>query len=228
MLKTVIKVSSLALLILLSGCSENSQNVNATIYSTIIGPDETNISQEIVDNIPYASMYARLGDNPQALLVLGWVEENKTPVVFKWISASNEMVVTESGRIVKTVNLVNGGNLVALRSSQPDPLTLGVLRNSTPKQWQFTLSWMPGYHMNYEAKSTFIIGDLESVSLPNHTQNLIAVTEKVDIDKLSVTYTNHYWIDPITEQVVASQQYLYPGSSRIDLSIAKEFHGEVK
>ncbi|MZI96032.1 YjbF family lipoprotein [Vibrio sp. CAIM 722] len=228
MLKTAITVSSLASLLFLSGCSENTQGLNQTLYSAIIGPEETNITQEMVDNIPYASMYTRLGDNPQALLVLGWVENNTYPARLKWVAASKEMIVTEAGRIVKTVNLSNGGNLLSLQSTQRDPLTLGILHSSTPKHWQFTLSWMPGYHMNYQAHSTFMVGNLERVSLPNRTENLIHVTETVAIDKLSVTYTNNYWVSPTSGQVVTSQQYLYPGSYQIGLSIGKAFHGEKK
>lgn len=195
----------------------------ATFHSAFIGPEAAEISPETVSQIPYASMYAKMGDNPQALLILGWADSSSyaTPR-FKWLSADKEMIVTEGGRIIKTVALKNG-NLVRAYSDSPDPLMLGLLSSTTPKKWNFTLDWQPGYHIGYKASSVFNVGKPEMVSLPNQKRSLIHVTERVEISSLSVSYNNEYWLDPTHGQVVASEQYLFPGSEKVKLSVAKPY-----
>ncbi len=212
----------------LVGCSQDSQDLSATFHSAFLGAEETNITPETVSKIPYASMYARLGENSQALLILGWVEQSTLSsgaVRLKWVSAEKEMIATEAGRIVKTSGLKEG-NLVRLQASAPDPLSLGILKNTTPKVWHYTLSWQPGYHIGYAAISHFTIGQVEEVELPNGHHSLQQIKETVEIPVLDKKYTNSYWLDPVKGQVVASEQYIFPGSERFHLSVGKVFNGE--
>lgn len=213
---------------LLCGCSQNTQDLSATIQSAFWGSDTTSISPEAIRQRPYASLYVKQADNPQALMILIWTEPTQSTdksIALKWLSAKREMLVTQSGRIIKMVNL-RDGNLTSLTSKQPDPLALGLQKGTTPHTWQYQLSWLPGYHSNYQAKSTFMVGNLVNKQLPGGNKSLLYVSEQVEIPLLGQQYKNQYWLNPQTGQVVASEQYPFPGSAKFTLSIGKPYAGE--
>ncbi|MDW6002178.1 YjbF family lipoprotein [Vibrio mangrovi] len=215
-------------LLLLAGCSQSTQDLSDTIQSAFLGPDDNLISPREVDKLPYASLYVKMGDNPQALMILTWAEPTQSPnesVALKWLSANHEVLVTLSGRIVKTVNL-RDGNIIQLESKNMDPLKLGLQKNSTPHIWEYKISWLPGYHSNYQAVSTFTIGNIESKDLPNGKKSLLHITEEVKIPQLKQQYKNDYWINPHTGAVIASEQHIFPGSEKIMLSVGKPYAGE--
>lgn len=173
------RVVALTSVMLLSACTQKVKDLNATLEAAFLGPASNQISQQTVENTPYATLFAQQDSDPQALLVLGWIEPGLYQPQFKWLSADNEMLATEAGRVVKTVNF-QYGNLLRLQATTPDPLSLNLLKPSTPKQWQYTLDWQPGYHIGYSAESQFIVGRAENVVMPTQTKRLIPVTEVVN------------------------------------------------
>ncbi|MCE0493798.1 YjbF family lipoprotein [Vibrio salinus] len=225
MIRYLYFIFSLWLLLCLSGCSQNTQDLSDTMKSAFIGPIDTNISPTKIYTIPYASMLTRLGDNPEALLILTWVEGKSSPHTLKWLSASKELIATKSGRVIKTVNL-KAGNLISLRSSRPDPLSLNLTKANTPKEWHYQISWQPGYHSNYQAISKFMVKDIEEKEILTKAKSLLHVVEQVTIPALNSTYQNDYWLNPQNGHVEISKQYLFPGSKKIMLSIAKPYYGD--
>lgn len=212
---------------LLLGCSQNTQDVSATLQSAFSGPDNTSISPDTVEQLPYASLYVQQKDYPQALMVLLWTPDthSNNSVALKWLSAKREMLVTQAGRIIKTVNL-RDGNLQTLTSEQTDPLSQGLHLKTTPHQWQYEISWSPGYHSSYTAHSTFITHSVVNKQLPGGSQELMYVEENVDIPLLGQRYQNQYWLDPGTGHVIASEQYIFPGSDMIKISTGKAYAGD--
>ena len=71
------------------------------------GLEDTTVTLEKVRDLPYASIYARINHGHRLFLVLAFAETN--PVTqslrLKWVSSDGAMLVTENGRIVKTLNL---------------------------------------------------------------------------------------------------------------------------
>ncbi len=212
---------------LIAGCSQNSQDVSDTFQSAFFSSNDQTISTEQINNQPYASLVVQMDDQPQALLILLWVEPSQYTDIpsLKWISANKELLVTRAGRLVKSIDLP-AGNLSGVYSLAPDPLSLNLLKPSTPKTWHYTLRWQPGNHFNYPATSTFYLGGLEERLLATGKRELLYVTEQVDIDLLDQHYRNEYWLDPQNGQVISSVQHLYPGSAKIALSQGKPFAGE--
>jgi len=208
----------------LTGCSQNANDVSSTLKSAFWGMDPTNISPEQIQKLPYASLSAKLGDNPTALLILTWIENTPNAPILKWLSTNKELIATQHGRIIKTANL-RQGNVLSLHASRADPLQLGLQKNTTPREWHYYISWQPGYHWNYQATSVFYVGNKEKKQrLDGKTQQLLHVTEVVTIPVIKQNYTNDYWLDPITGNVIISEQYLYPGSQKMTLSIAKPYN----
>ncbi|SJN57318.1 putative lipoprotein GfcB precursor [Vibrio ruber DSM 16370] len=215
-------------LILIGGCSQNARDLSETIQSAFWGSDNHAISPDKVEELPYASLYVRMGENPLALMILTWAEPTNSPehpANLKWLSANREMLVTQAGRVIKTVNLKEG-NLIHLESANIDPLVLGLQKDTTPHSWKYKITWSPGYHTRYQALSTFTLQEIENKHLPNGTQALLHVIEQVEIPQIKQQYQNHYWLRPQSGEVIASEQYIFPGSERLTLSLGKRYVGD--
>ncbi|MBD2857837.1 YjbF family lipoprotein [Spongiibacter sp. KMU-158] len=214
------------LLLTLEGCAQNSNDLLATFEEAFIDSQDTLITKDQVIAIPFSSIKSQYGEGGEALLVLGLAERShysKSPTL-KWVSAGKEMINTLSGRVVKTVGIYFG-NLLSLSSEKPDPLSLGLQLDSTPKEWRYYLSWEPGYHRHYQAHSRFSSLGLEQVNLLWGAETLLVIVEQVEIPQLNVSYQNRYWLDPATGKVKLSEQYPYPGAPRIRLEVARPFGG---
>ncbi|WP_165310709.1 YjbF family lipoprotein [Vibrio ziniensis] len=208
----------------LTGCSNNIKQATDSVVEYFSLPSDVELSDK-ADQIPYASILAKLDDFPSSLLILGAIEESTAnqPSYLKWISSDKEMLVTQNGRLVKTVNLAQG-NLLAISSTQTDPLSIGLHHVSTPKQWDFLISWQPGYHINYQAHSSFEARGEQLKLLPNgQTLSLLYFVETITIPALSSTYHNEYWLSPTSGEVISTKQHIAPKLHTLSLSVAKPF-----
>ncbi|MGF1793916.1 YjbF family lipoprotein [Photobacterium profundum] len=225
----------LTLTILLSagitGCSQKFNDVNDTLSVALFGDDDTELASDDVQRLPYASLYAQVDDGPQAFMVLALaepalsLETSLTPNIstqLKWVSSDKGMLVTEGGRLVKSMNLPQG-NLIDTYSSQPDPLTLGLQRASTPMHWQRTIDWQPGYHFGYQLTSRFARQDNAVIMINERPVKTWHFIESVTIEALDTHYQNQFWIDGKTGKVLKSQQTLAPGLPVIDMTLLKPY-----
>ena len=109
-----------------TACSQRISALNDTLKLAFIGDKDTQLSEQQVNNIPYASIYARIDGIPQAFIVLALAEPKftltlpPTPAIteLKWLSADKAMLVTINGRLVRTSNLLTG-DLIAVESNEP-------------------------------------------------------------------------------------------------------------
>ncbi|UKA10877.1 YjbF family lipoprotein [Photobacterium damselae] len=222
-----------AALLLLSGCSQRASDANDTVKLAMFGtPDVIKSAQEI-EQLPYASTYVRIGDNSQIFMVLALAESkylsnstsdlpNTNPLQLKWMSSDRGMLVTEHGRIVKTFNL-QSGNLISSQSTQLDPLMLGLHKTTTPLTWQRTISWQPGYHIDYHLSSRFDNEGLTTVDINGKGVNALLFKETVKVKELDLSYQNTFWLNPTNGAVIKSEQYPAPGMSAITMTILKPF-----
>ncbi|MGF1737320.1 YjbF family lipoprotein [Photobacterium satsumensis] len=232
--------TALLLLLALTGCSQKFNDVNDTVNLAFFGDKDIALSAKEINQLPYASMYARVDDGPQAFMVLAFAENSTTlgltdltglsnssslkpsHTQLKWVSADKGMLITENGRIVKTLNLPSG-NLVNSRSNYADPLALGLHLASTPPHWQHTIDWQPGYHFGYPVKSEFTFFADEHLDINDTIKLTKHYIEHVSIPTLDIKYDNHWWIDPNNGAVIKSKQKLAPNLPYIELILLKPF-----
>lgn len=216
----------------LSGCSQKFNDVNDTVNLALFGETDTKLTQGKIQDLPYASIYARVADGPQAFMVLALAEPkinlnrhttpSLQPVQLKWMSSDKGMLTTEDGRVVKTLNLPQG-NLIETLSSQPDPLTLGLHLSSTPTSWQRNIDWQPGYHYGYTLRSEFT-RQKDAVILSNGTPiDVLHFTETVTASSLDIEYQNDFWLHPITGKVLKSRQKLAPSLPYVEITLLKPY-----
>ncbi|MGR5142822.1 YjbF family lipoprotein [Photobacterium sp. DNB23_23_1] len=227
--------TAVLLLLTLTGCSQKFNDVNDTVNLAFFGDKDVALSAEEINQLPYASMYARVEDGPQAFMVLAFAENKKTQGLpnsdsstptntqLKWVSADKGMLITENGRIVKTLNLPKG-NLIGSHSYSVDPLVQGLHLASTPTQWQRTIDWQPGYHFGYPSKSKFSYVADDILDINGTEKPSKQFIEHVSIPLLDISFDNHWWIDSRNGQVIKSKQKPAPNMPYIELTQLKPFN----
>ncbi|ABM24325.1 MULTISPECIES: YjbF family lipoprotein [Shewanella] len=215
----------------ITGCSQRISALNDTIKLAFLGEDDVKLTSEQVKSNPYASIYAKIGDTPQAFVVLAFAEPKVTlsnvrpepdSTELKWLSADNGMLVTINGRLIKTHNLLEG-NLAAVESHEPDPIVLGLHLDNTPKTWTRTLDWQPGYHYGYKVTSQFKLIADENVLINDTPTQLLHYSETVSVEGLNIQYQNDFWLKPDNGHVVKSRQKIAPNLPFIDIILLKPF-----
>lgn len=196
---------------LLSACSQRFQHVNDTFSEAVFGADDVIMSAEHIRKLPYASIYAKIDDGAQIFMVLAFADTNPVTGItqYKWMSSDNALIVTEGGRIVKTLGLF-GDNL---RGVSKD--------NITPTSWTVMYDWMPNYQYGYRATLRQSLGKKSVVTTPTANYQTQQYIEEITFDALDVSIRNSYWRDVSTERVVRSIEYIGPNMTKIELTMLK-------
>lgn len=202
--------------LILSGCTQRFQDTTDTIKEALFGFENIEMSREHVTRLPYASAYARINHGHRIFLVLAYAERNPATGITqnKWMSSDKAMIVTENGRVVKTLSLPET-NLVSLFSSEsiPNP-------SSHTPPWKAQYDWQPDYNFGHQAHiESHLVKDewVESLLWSKQTQ---LIEETVKLDGHANSVTNHYWIDE-QGKVVKSAQWAVPEQLHIELEILK-------
>lgn len=224
------KITPILLSLILMGCTQKVSDINATISEALFGFDDIELTQNTINNSPYASSYVRIGDGPQIFMVLALVENGQQ----KWLSSDKAMLVTANGRIVKTLALPQD-NLAKIsttkNSAKPDFLSQltpqtdlkAYIANNDAKEWKATFDWMPNYRYGYQANITWAYKHEQLVKSEAWGKQAHYIIETVSFPSLNEQYQNHFWLDAKTNQVVKSIQYLGPGMDKIEMTILKPY-----
>jgi hypothetical protein len=210
-------------LLLLSGCSATSSDTYATLRYAFLGVDDVEVTTEKVRDLPYASAYLRVGDNPQALVVLAFADSDGS---LSWVSSDNKLFVTKAGRLYKTVGLENDLYLVA--SSWPDPLqkmadSLDDVLNPDAMPWQYNAEWENDYVSGYKMQAQFISAVPEKLLILDKSHDVMLVDELVSFGQSQNSWHNYYWFERSTGRILKSQQQLGPDLPVIEMTILKPY-----
>lgn len=208
----------------LSACTQKFNDVNATLDEALFGAEDVALTSDHISELPYASSFVRINDGAQLFMVLAFAEPNPATGVMqlKWLSSDKAMIVTENGRIVKTIGLA----LANLQSIEPSnktaPTFSELLQNQRNREASYSWQTTNHYLYHYQANITPIISSSELITTPLWKKQTTLIYETVNIDSLETTFTNRYWVD---EQgaVVKSTQYLGPKLGKIEMAILKPF-----
>ncbi|UGA57369.1 YjbF family lipoprotein [Vibrio sp. VB16] len=226
----ILKISVLTVAlstIFIAGCTQNFQHVNSTINEGVFGFDDANKSEQEIAGLPYASSNVTIDDGSQIFVVLALVEpssNNKGQTQLKWTSSDYGMLVTENGRLVKTLKLPQD-NLAGLADTNSgDPLAL---YGQKPNQhtWHAVYDWQPDYRYHFVAKINWHFVSQQDLTSAAWTKKTNYYREEVYIPSLDVEFTNQFWLDAITHEVVKSIQYIGPDMSSVDMTILKPYAG---
>ncbi|MDR2217063.1 MAG: YjbF family lipoprotein [Yokenella regensburgei] len=187
------------LCLLLQACSAHNRGLGKSLWESVFGAPGVQLSQDEIHNMPYASQYMRLNNGPQLFVVLAFSENGQQ----KWVTQDRATLVTQHGRLVKT--LLRGDNLLEVSNAQADPLM-------KPNQivdgaaWTRTMGWTEYGKVRYAiARSTFRWTGHDTVTLAGETTNVRVLDEAVTTDQ--TRWHNRFWVDA-EGQIRQSEQYL--------------------
>jgi hypothetical protein len=171
---------------------------DAVKYVLFPSPD-VQLSETELAKRSYDSLYAKVGDLPQAVLVLAFIEDDQ----HKWVSADRAMLVTKSGRIVKTTGFAR--SLLFSKNNGHDPLSLGLRQLKVGQQFERTSDWTDNSKTGYLQQ--FKIQNLSQVSL-NLLQKNFACTlvEEEVIFPNNSSFINQFWFESRTGVLLKSRQ----------------------
>lgn len=211
--------------LLLSGCSQQFQDLNATFNEAIFGDADVSTTAEYIQDLPYASIYAEINDQGKIFMVLAFVGQN--PVTgaeqLKWMSSDKAMIVTENGRVVQTL-LLPYENLSGLTVKPANALVPSFDLSVTPKaqEWQATYDWQPDYRFGYSANIVRTYLNEETIQTPIANIEARKFVEQISYPALGQDIENQYWVNK-KGQVVKTVQYLGPEMTRLELTLLKPY-----
>lgn len=217
------RLSTLIAILLLSSCSAIKFDVIPSTYTegfntlrnSIYGNNDSLITREVVDNIPYASMLLSLGNNSNSLIIL----ENKIGSKYTWVSSNSISIVMESGRVVRTFGLPN--NLSAF--SSPANTFKNILNRDKP-----LLDYVTYYSydnptlldLRVEVKTK--VGEETSISILGELKQVVLVQQDISNNQINWNRSNKFWVDKENFYVWKSEQYISPKLPKFTIQTTKK------
>ncbi len=206
--------------LLLSSCSAKFQQVGETAKLAFLGQKGAELTPEQIAAIPYASIYARQGDGPQAFMVLAFAEQG----LDKWVSSDHAMLVTRKGRLVKAIGLEH--QLISVSNQQKDPVIEGLKPANMPQSYSRKISWMPGYFSDIKEESSFQFIGKEQLTIAGHSMELNKFTEFLTIPAFDYQAVNTFWVEPDTGLVRKSIQHYAPDVPPLTITQLRPYIGK--
>lgn len=185
--------------LLLQACSSTTKGLGDSLWNSLFGTPGVHLTDDDIQNMPYASQYVQLNNGPQLFVVLAFAENGQQ----KWVTQDQATLVTQHGRIVKT--LLGGDNLLEMNNLAADPL-------AKPNQivdgasWTRTMGWTEYKQVRYAtARSVFHWQGTDSVVVGGESTPVRVLDEEVETDQ--ARWHNQYWVDS-EGQIRQSLQYL--------------------
>ncbi len=210
------------ILVFLSSCSVIDSNRIAPGYvqafkaikSATLGTENTDITLDLIDRIPYASLLVRIGNGPSGLMILESIEGNKST----WVSADGIYFVIQNGRIIKTQGLQNNltnTNLPYLYSNS------SFLEQSDKQNLTFYYSYDKPFLANLELTASYDIGKPLPYQLLTQNIELTPIKESLNNKQIYWKHINRYWIDEYGF-TWKSEQFISPKLPKIYIEVTKK------
>ncbi len=110
------RLALILICLLLQACSATTKGLGDSLWDSLFGTPGVQLTDDDIQNMPYASQYMQLNGGPQLFMVLAFSENGQQ----KWVTQDGATIVTQHGRLVKT--LLGGDNLIDVNNLATDPL----------------------------------------------------------------------------------------------------------
>ena len=212
----------LLVLLLLSGCSHLNVNNIAPGYvkayqaikNAVKGYENTLITSELVNNIPYASSLIAIGKGPSGLMILESKQEGRSV----WVTADGVYLVLKKGKIIETKGLPNNLTNMLLPSYFQNEGLHAINQKDTLTYYH---SYDEPELTDLEVKASYQNMGLEKVSILDKDMELTLIHEKISNEYIGWNVLNKYWLDE-KGFVWKSQQNISPLMPIIHYEITKK------
>jgi hypothetical protein len=201
----------------LASCSTGGVNLGVDVVRAFryaaFGVPDVEITRENINQIPYATIAAKIGKGPRSLLVLWRVERED----LHWISADNAVVVTRRGRVVRTAGLPATIRDTDFQAS--DPLASGQDEGIDGAQSVRVVDFEPDGPLTV-GSSFHMIGP-RTIEIAGIRFDTVLFEERCIVPATNWTFTNRYWRDPSDGFVWRSEQTIARQFPPIQIEVLK-------
>lgn len=204
-------------ILFLTGCSTSTNQTIETLGYVFHKENEIVLTSMQLRQLPYASAYIKVGDLPQALVVLAYANGDR----LSWMSADGVMFITEHGRLVKTIGLPN--DLRYLGYLDQDPLRIARLDKLPSMVWYSVAEWSQKYTSGYPLSAHYRRVGNEVLEVMDKPYTTTIIEESVTASPSEVQWNNYFWIDEHSGQVRKLKQQLGPSLPVIEMTFLKPY-----
>lgn len=184
------------------------------VRTTMMKGRDLDLTRADIDRIPYASIAVRMGDGPQALLILGRYDGEE----LNWISAKREVIVTRRGRVVKTYGLPTDVKETVFLTPDPVGRANGGVAEAECLR---TLDLDPSRQDGILVRSRFAAIGSEAIEIFGERVDTALWQEQGGAPELQWSFTNRYWVDPHSGYVWKSRQSVAPALPPLDITVTR-------
>lgn len=204
--------------LLLGGCGTSPAITNAldVAKAQVFGHPDLPLRRSTIAKLPYASMTARVGKGPQALLLLARSDGEDQ----HWISGLDRSVLAlRGGRVVRTFGFPE--NLKNTRADEIDPVDRLLHKLTEPVRHTRYIDLDLGPHFGLVIDSVFESLGRRKVRIVELDFDTILVREKNSARTLNWRFDNLYWVDPADGFVWKSRQVIARSFPPVHFEILK-------
>lgn len=204
------------LLLAASGCSSEGgawseyfqlvrQGINASFHKTSITRDQA-------ASVPYASLGYRINGGDEAFLVLA--TDNNDDLL--WTAASHVVLLTQGGRVVRSVGLAHDIAGTQAQGGALPPL-LNALKGPYRSNRTVDLPDIGAYGVSLSCITT--ARGPQTISIIGTPIETVRVDEACRSSRPYWSFTDNYWIDPKSGFTWHSIQHLHPVGTTIQIEV---------
>lgn len=160
----------------ITGLFSQTKELGNSLWDSLFGTPGVQLTDDDIQNMPYASQYMQLNGGPQLFVVLAFAEDGQQ----KWVTQDQATLVTQHGRLVKT--LLGGDNLIEVNNLAADPLIkpAQIVDGAT---WTRTMGWTEYQQVRYAtARSVFKWDGTDTVKVGSDETLVRVLDEEVSTD----------------------------------------------
>ena len=202
----------------LSGCIRSPIVANAynVARSEIFGYPDLPITRQNISAIPQATMTARIGDGPEALLILGQVQGADQ----FWISGlDRSILVLREGRVVRTFGFPE--NLRDTVSLQDDPVHRLLHKLEAPARYIRRIDLQGPRRVSLTIESTLWPLGERTITIREIDFTTLLVRETNEARGAQWSFENFYWADPGDGYIWKSEQHIARSFDPVQFEILK-------
>ena len=212
-----VRAAALGCLVALAGCSSGGGSLSTgslvnTVKGAFHGMGTPPITREDVRAVPFASLGYRVDGSAEEMLVLAGKERDE----LVWTSSAKITVVTQNGRIVRTIGLQHDLGGLALK----DGLAIGLEPGAT-SDW--TIRFDDSDEANALLSCRVTSTASEVISILQRDVRVSRVDEACSSADLRWRFENRYWIDTATGMVWRSEQHTHPKLKPIRTEVLRPY-----
>ena len=210
-------IATIAALSLITACNASPLTNPAVKSFNVVfnGFADAPVTREGVDKLPYATMLAQIGKSGNALVVLTTAEQAR----YSWIAADSVVLVTENGRLIKSVGLRQDRTACKTQGQEPLLQLAQQPQDSLNHRYTIDLRYKNLYSIPVDATLSFE-GE-ENITILGNTYQTRRYVEYNHAALLDWEFTNTYWLDSKTGFVWQSVQYLSPDLPPVFMAVTK-------